>query len=97
MSIIPTTPAGAAYCGKEQITSLSTVKSLTPPPNAKWVILVPESQAIRISLAGGTPGTPTSADMLIDVGQPIEITTPLTDVRLLEEATAAKVNVWYFG
>lgn len=97
MSVIPTTPAGAAYCGKEQITSLSTVRSLAPPSNAHWAILVPESQAIRLSLAGGSPGTPTSADMLIDVGQPVEITTSLADVRMLEEAASAKVNVWYFG
>lgn len=91
------TPAGTAYCGKEQITSLSTVKSLTPPSNARWAILVPESQAIRISLAGGTPGTPTASDMLIDVSQPVEVTTLLADVRLLEEAASAKINVWYFG
>lgn len=97
MPVIPTTPAGTAYCGKEQIASLSTVKSLAVPSNARWAILVPESQAIRLSLAGGAPGTPTSADMLIAVGQPVEVTTALADVRLLEEAASAKVNVWYFG
>jgi len=31
------TPARMSYCGKEQITSLSTVKCLTPPSNARWV------------------------------------------------------------
>lgn len=97
MPVTPTTPAGAAYCGKEQITSLSTVKSLAVPSNARWAILVPESQAIRLSLAGGAPGTPTAADMLIAVGQPVEVTTALADVRMLEEAASAKVNVWYFG
>lgn len=97
MSAILTSPANAQYAGKEQITSLSLVKSLTPPSNARWAILVPESQAIRLSLAGGSPGTPTSADMLIAVGQPVEVTTPLADVRMLEETASAKVNVWYFG
>jgi hypothetical protein len=97
MNVMLTTPGPTAYCGKEQITSLSTVKSLAPPSHARWAILVPEAQAIRVSLAGGTPGTPTSADMLIDVGQPVEVTTELTDVRLLEEAAGAKINVWYFG
>lgn len=97
MSATLVTPANTSYAGKEQITSLSTVKSLSPPPNARWAILVPESQAIRLSLAGGTPGTPTTADMLIGVGQPVEVTTTLTDIRMLEEAASAKVNVWYFG
>ena len=97
MSTTSIVPANTPYAGKEQITSLSTVKSLTAPSNARWAILVPESQAVRISLAGGTPGTPSSADMPIAVGQPLEVTTPLADVRLLEEAPSAKVNVWYFG
>lgn len=89
--------ANDIYIGKEQITSLSTVKSLTPPAGARWAILVPESQSIRLSLAGGSPGTPTSADMLILVGQSVEITTSLPNVRMLEEAASAKVNVWYFA
>ncbi|WP_422001760.1 hypothetical protein [Reyranella sp.] len=97
MSAISTNQLPAAYCGKDQLTALSTVKSLSPPANARWAILVPESQAIRISLAGGSPGTPTAADMLIAVGQPVEITTSLADVRVLEAAASAKVNVWYFG
>lgn len=97
MTAIPVTPADTPYAGKEQITSLSTVKSLAPPSNARWAILVPESQSIRLSLAGGSPGTPTTADMLIGVGVPVEVTTPLANVRLLEEAASAKVNVWYFG
>jgi hypothetical protein len=97
MSATLVAPASTLYAGKEQITSLSSVKSLSPPSNARWAILVPESQAIRLSLAGGTPGTPTTADMLIGVGQPVEVTTALADVRLLEEAAGAKVNVWYFG
>ena len=94
MSITSTTQAATAYCGKEQLVSLSTVKSLAPPSHARWTILVPELQAIRISLAGGTVGAPTLSDMLIDVGQPVEITTALADPRLLEEAANARVNVW---
>lgn len=94
MSATPITPADTPYAGKEQITSLSTEKSLTLPSGARWAILVPESQAVRINLGGATP---TSADMLIGVGVPVEVATPLTGVRLLEEAASAKVNVWYFG
>lgn len=37
MSVSPVTPARASCCGKEQITSLSTVKGLTPLSNARWV------------------------------------------------------------
>ncbi|MPZ32059.1 MAG: hypothetical protein GEV13_13865 [Rhodospirillales bacterium] len=80
-------PGNTTYAGREQITSLSTVKSLTPPSNARWAILVPERPAVRISLAGGTR---TTADMLIDVGQPVEVTTALANVRLLEAVLTPK-------
>ena len=93
MSVTFTALAGMAYCGKKQIKSLSTVKSLARLFHARWAILGPESQAIRISPAGGTSGAPTSSDLMIDVGQPVEITTSLADARLLEEATGAKINV----
>jgi hypothetical protein len=84
MRVTSTPQAYTAYCRKEQITSLSTVKSLASPSHASWVILVPESQAILLSLAGGTLGAPTSSDMMIDVGQPVEITTSLADARITE-------------
>lgn len=95
--IQPVENAPGRYVGKQQITSLSTVKSLTVPDNARSAQLVPEGQAIRIHLDGGTPGTPTTADMLLAVGQPMEVVgrTELANVRMLEEAASAKVNVWY--
>lgn len=87
-------PANDTYIGKEQITSLNTVKSLTVPVGARWAILVPETQAIRVNLASTTPD---STDMPIAVGQPLEVTTSLAAVRLLEQTPSAKVNVWYFA
>lgn len=71
------------YAGNEQITSLSTVKSLTPPSNARWAVLTPESSAVRISLA-------TTVDVLIGVGRPAEVTTALGNVRLLDSVLTQK-------
>ncbi|GEP56736.1 hypothetical protein [Reyranella soli] len=42
MGNVPTTLGNDRYVGTEQITSLSTVKSLTLPDNARAAVLIPE-------------------------------------------------------
>ena len=92
----PTTLGNERYVGTEQITSLSTVRSLTLPDNARVAVLIPETQAVRITLDGTTPN---SADPLIAAGQDTTVTTreDLANVRLLEDAASATVKVLYFG
>ena len=41
--------------------------------------------------------TASSTDMLVDARVPVEITSKLADVRLLQAASGAVVDVWYFG
>lgn len=92
----PITLGNDRYVGTEQITSLSTVKSLTLPSNARAAVLIPETQAVRIAF-GAT--TPTSADPLLYAGQDLTVTTreDLANVRLIEDAASATVKVLYFG
>lgn len=96
MGNVPTTFGNDRYVGIEQITSLSTVKSLTLPDNARVAVLIPETQAVRIAFDGTTP---TSADPLIVAGQDLTVTTreDLANVRLIEDAASATVKVLYFG
>jgi hypothetical protein len=84
------------YVGTEHISSLSTVKSLVVPDNARLAVLIPETQAVRIAFDGTTP---TSADPLLYAGQDLTVTTrdDLANVRLIEEAASATVKVLYFG
>jgi hypothetical protein len=93
---IPTTLGNDRYVGTEQITSLSTAKSLTLPDNARAAVLIPETQAVRIAFDGTTP---TSADPLLFAGQDLTVTTreDLANVRLIEDAASATVKVLYFG
>jgi len=81
--------------GQEQVTALSASASFASiPANATWAIVKPRVAGIYMRLIGGTA---TSGDMSIDVGTPIYVTSPLADVRMLQQAAGAIADVWYFG
>lgn len=87
-------PANEIYIGAEQVTSLSSSAALAPPAGARWAILQSRGAGVYISLDGTDA---TSADMMIDARVPVDITTKLSNVRLLQTAASAIVDVWYFG
>lgn len=89
-SAVPRTPP----VGREQITGLSAAKSLTPPSGARWATIKPRGRGVYLNLLGFAPS---SADMLISIDVPVDVTTPLENVRLIEVAASAIVDVWYFG
>lgn len=93
MPVTAVVPGRTPYVGKEQITGLSSSKSLTPPAGAGWCILKPKTQGVYVNL-GGTAAT--SADMLISADIPLQVTSDLNGVRILEAAASATVDVWYF-
>jgi hypothetical protein len=81
--------------GAEQVTSLSASAPLaTIPTYASWAIIKPRVQGIYLRLNGGTA---TSADMLIPVDTPVEVTSGLASVRMLQATAGAIADVWYFG
>lgn len=84
----------ATYTGRQQITSLSSSTALTVPSGTRWAIIKPRSQGVYVRLDGVTA---TSAGISLDVGQPMEITTPLADVRVIEQAASATLDVLYLA
>lgn len=89
-----TVPGTSGQCGYEQITSLSSAASLTPPKNARYCVLVPETQAIRWRDDGTNPTA--TVGMPLAVGQYLEYTGRLGALRLIEQTASAKVNVTYY-
>jgi len=80
---------------QEQIVTPSVSTALASVPTyATWAILKSRSQGVYLRLTGGTA---TSADMAITADVPVEITSKLADVRVLQQAANATVDVWYFA
>ena len=88
------------FVGSQRLTGLAASTGLTVPSVAKWALLMPQTQAVHVSLgnpATGGAGTATTTDMKIAAGTPCEVTSDLADVRIIEAAASATVDVWYFG
>lgn len=84
------------FLSYEQITSLNTAKSLTPPttgPVAGWAMIQCETQAVRFLLNGEVPTS--STGMRLAVGQTLFLNSDLNAFRVIEETSSAKVNVHY--
>lgn len=85
------------YLSYEQITGLSSAKSLTPPKGVAFALITPESQAVRwvgssSETLSSTVGYPLAA------GNELEIEADgLASFRFIEQAAGAKLNVVYFG
>lgn len=86
-----------AVLGFEQITGLSAVKSLTVPAGADKALLQAESQNVRYRLDAENPTTSVGLLIISGAAQPTEIHGNLADVRLIEDAASATLNVTYFG
>lgn len=87
-------PALVPCLGQEQVTSLASSAPLASiPAGATWAILKPRTQGIYLRLTGGSAS---SADMKIDAEIPVEVTSPLASVRMLQQTSGAIVDVWYF-
>ena len=81
--------------GYQQLTALSTSSSLTVPTGATLAIMVPESQPVRWRDDGTAPTS--------SVGMPLAISTALSydgdlqNIRFIEQAASAKLNVSYYA
>jgi hypothetical protein len=85
-----------ANTGYEQVTALSTVKSLTSPNlgTGEGVLLQAEGQDIRWR-DDGTP--PTAAiGMILKVGTTFEFRGNASQLRFIEATAGAKLNAYYF-
>ena len=93
--MVDTVKIAPSVCvGQEQITSLAASAPLAAiPGTATGAILKSRVQGFYLRLTGGAA---TSADMAITVDVPVEVTSDLADVRVLQQAATAVVDVWYF-
>lgn len=82
--------------GYEQITGLSTVKTLTVPAGATLALLQAEAQNIRWRNDGTDPTA--GIGMILVAGQaPTEYKGDLSLLEFIEATASAKLNVAYFA
>jgi len=81
--------------GYEQITGLSSVKTLTVPADAQFALIQAESKDVRWRDDGTNPTS--SVGMLLAAGADVWYANDLSKVKLIETAASAKVNVAYYG
>lgn len=80
--------------GYQQVTGLSTVKSLTVPKGARIAIIQGETQSVRWRDDGTNP-TGTVGMLLVDAEE-LLYTGDLHSIRFIEAAASAKLNVSYY-
>ena len=81
--------------GYEQITSLSSAQGLTPPTGARLALIQATDQAVRWRDDGTNPTG--SVGMQLGAGKDFFYLGDLTDVKFIEEAASAKLNVSYYA
>lgn len=88
-------PVATPYIGYQALGGLSVAKALTIPSGARWAIVQPEGQPVRLMLDATSPTA--SVGMPLAVGATLEVTTTLAKLRAIEIAPGATLHVWYFG
>ena len=89
------TEAGLTPKGYEQITGLSSVKTLTVPADAQFALIQVESKDVRWRDDGTDPTA--SVGMLLLANQDIWYANDLSKLKFIETAASAKLNVAYYG
>lgn len=88
--------------GYQQITGLSTVKSLTVPTQTPdgskqqptFALIIAESQGVRWRDDKTAPTA--SVGMPLAVGVPLQYDGDLTNIQFIEQAASAKLNISYY-
>lgn len=81
--------------GYQQITSVGTAVALTVPNGAMLAVIQCEGQAVRWRDDGTNPTT--TVGMRLALGAELEYDGDLSSIKFIEELTAAKLNVTYYG
>lgn len=81
--------------GYEQITSLNTVKTLTPPTDSRVALIQAEDQDIRWRDNGSAPTS--TVGMVLAAGLDIlYVARDLSVIQFIETTPSAKLNVSYY-
>ncbi|RQZ14051.1 hypothetical protein DIE15_19240 [Burkholderia sp. Bp9031] len=90
------TVAGALTpLGYQQLTNLTSVGSLTPPPGARIASIQAEAGSIRYRDDGTAPTA--TVGMLINAGGGVDYNGSLSAVKLIAATTGAIANVSYYA
>ena len=81
--------------GHQQVTSLSTVKTLTVPDGVSFCMLQPITQGVWLTADGTTPSS--TNGFPVAAGQTLKYTADPKLLKIIEQASSATVNVWYFS
>lgn len=90
-----TVPGTLTPKGYEQITGLSSVKTLTVPSGATFAVITAETQAVRWRDDGTSPSA--TVGMPLANGSTLEYNGDLAAIKFFEQAASAKLNVAYYG
>lgn len=98
-----TLKAVTSCIGYQQITSLSSAAGLTVPTNDKsgnkqqptFALIVAEGKDVRWRDDGTAPTT--SVGMPLAVGVPLQYDGDLTNIKFIETAASAKLNISYYA
>lgn len=84
-------------CGQQQLTSLSSSTALTVPSNASSAIVTPETQAVRWRSDGTAPTASVGMPIAVGVSVTFSGRDEIIALRFIEQTSAAKLNVAYYG
>lgn len=80
--------------GYEQVTSLSSAVGLTIPDGATYALVQAESQNVRWRMGSTAPTT--TVGMVLEAGRDVFIPITGGQIRFIEVAASAKLNVTYY-
>jgi hypothetical protein len=85
--------------GFQQITSLSAATALTVPAGARFCSIRAEAQNVRYRKDGTNPTAAIGEQLKAAADQPLtlSIESGMHQAKFIEEASAAKLNVHYYG
>lgn len=92
---VGTTPAQLIPVGYVQISDVSAVVLLTAPAGANVAIIQTEGAPVRWRDDGGLPTA--SLGMRLPVGSELRLDSLLDSVRIIQEASGAKLNISFYG
>jgi hypothetical protein len=81
--------------GYQQITSLSASTALTAPAGATMALIVAETQPVRWRDDGAAPTA--SIGMPLAVGSTLNYDGDLKNIRFIQQAASATLNVSYYA
>lgn len=81
--------------GYEQVTGMTSAKTLTPPSGATHALIQTESQNVRWRDDGTSPTA--SVGVQLEAGKDFWYTGKLSVLEFIQEAATAKLNVSYYN